>query len=74
MFNGEQEKWFIICVRMGQKQNTSLVIIVCHHSAGFEIPNGDPQVGGGGPFHLDHYTHDIVVFSITFFRSQHAAT
>ena len=42
VFNGEQEKESIICVRVGSK-NPSLVITVCHHSASLLMPNGDPR-------------------------------
>ena len=36
--------FFIICVRMGQK-NLTLVITVCHHSASLVIPIGNPRYG-----------------------------
>ena len=42
IFNGEQEKEFIIPVRMRYK-NMYLVITVCHHSASLVMPNGDPR-------------------------------
>ena len=44
VFNGEQEKEPIICVRMGKK-NMSLRITVCHHSASLVMPICDPQDG-----------------------------
>ena len=42
VFYGEQEKESVIRVRMGSK-NTSLVIIVCHHSASLVMPYSDPR-------------------------------
>ena len=42
MFNGEQEKKSIICVRVGEK-NSPLATTVCHHSASLVMPNGDPR-------------------------------
>ena len=44
VFNGEQEKEFIIRVRMGW-ENPSIAITVCHHSARLVMPNSDPQDG-----------------------------
>ena len=43
VFSGDQEKASIICVRM--RENPSLVITVCHHSASLVMPNGDPRDG-----------------------------
>ena len=42
VFNDEQEKESIICVRTGSK-NLSCVIAVCHHSPSLLMPNSDPQ-------------------------------
>ena len=42
--SGEQEKESIIRVRAG-KENPSLGITICHHSASLEVPNGDPRDG-----------------------------
>ena len=44
VFDGEQEKEFIICVRKEYK-NLSLTINVCHQLASLVMPIGDPRDG-----------------------------
>ena len=58
--SGEQEKEYIIRVRVGWK-NPSLGITVCHHSASLVMPNGDPRDGFFYPtrtFMIDSYNHE----------------
>ena len=42
VFNGEQEKESISRV-MGEIENPSIGIPICHHSAGLVMPIGDPR-------------------------------
>ena len=44
VFNVEQEKGSIICLRMGCK-NSSLTTTICHYLASPRMPNGDPWDG-----------------------------
>ena len=58
LFNGEQEKESIICVRMGLKK-PSLAITICHHSASIVMSNSDPRDGFFYPtltLMIDSYT------------------